>query len=76
MEGSPHGSSSALQKDVLWVRYHRITIPQELWYANQVHPDSWSVVDILEDQGSVDLPPERKLDGANAFGFNWISRCV
>ncbi|KAK9845664.1 hypothetical protein MYU51_007280 [Penicillium brevicompactum] len=61
MVGSPHGPSSALHKDVLRVRHHRVAVSQQLRHA---------------DQGLVELPPERELHRTNPFGFYWIARRV
>ncbi|KAJ6054033.1 uncharacterized protein N7446_010045 [Penicillium canescens] len=43
----PHRPSSALRKDVLWVRHHRVAASQQLRHADQVHPDAWREVHIL-----------------------------
>ncbi|KAJ6093723.1 hypothetical protein N7499_003054 [Penicillium canescens] len=61
MVGGPHGSSSALHKDVLRVRHHRVAASQQLRHADQVHPDAWR-------EGLVALPPRRELHRTNPFG--------
>ncbi|KAJ5903894.1 hypothetical protein N7504_006277 [Penicillium tannophilum] len=76
MVNGSHGSSSALHKNVLRVRHHRVAASQQLRHADQIHPDAWRKVHILQHQGLVELPPERELHRTNPFGFHWIARRV